>query len=234
MAIVKFGPTVVGARGTIAGTIFSANKSGPFVRAWSKGANQKSELQSAHRNTLGDIASTWRDLSQAQRDDWIDYADDPAQEKTNSLGETFSASGFNWFVEINLNLEAAGAARRVDAPTFVPPVAPIISFFTFDTGAANGRAIIGLAVASPGLAEQHNVVLRTVSSVGITAVAANFAFMINEVPDGSRFLIFNDEAVAKFGPVVVGQRGFVLISVQDSQGRRGPTDSINTDAVTFP
>lgn len=234
MAIIKFGPTVVGARGTIAGTTFSANKSGPFARVWSRGANRKSELQSAHRGLLGNISSTWRDLTQAQRDDWIDYADDPAQELTNSLGETFFASGFNWFLRINLNLEAAGAARRVDAPTFVPPVAPIIGAMTFDTGAADGRAIINMNSGSPGLAEQHNVQCRVVSSLGISAIASNFAFMINEVPDGSRALIFNTEVVDRFGTVTVGQRAFVEIDVQDSQGRRGPIDTFRKDAVAFP
>jgi len=116
MAIVKFGPMVVGARGTLAGIIFSANAAGPFVRQWSRGSNPRSEGQQIQRQHLGDFATKWNQLTDAERLDWDDYADDPAQELTNSLGETYFASGFNWYVRINTHLAIAAAAERDDAP----------------------------------------------------------------------------------------------------------------------
>ncbi len=81
MAIAKFGPTVTGLRGTVAGTTFSANKSGPYARGWSRGANPRSSLQSTQRGRLGALAAAWRDLTQVQRDDWIVYAALPAQDR---------------------------------------------------------------------------------------------------------------------------------------------------------
>ncbi len=222
MAIVKFGPTVVGARGTIAGTIFTANKSGPYARGWSKGANPQSDLQNAHRNLLADIAATWRDLTVAQRDDWIDYADDPAQELTNSLGENYFASGFNWFVRINLNLEAAGAARRVDAPTLVRVAAPIIQAFGFKlTGAATDTVIL-MTGGSPNLGFLHAVFLQTYSSLGRTTTSAKRTFMTVEIPTAGRAIFFQEEVESAFGTIVLGQVAFLRIQVQDGQGQRGP------------
>ena len=230
MAIVKFGPTVVGARGTIAGTIFTANKAGPYARGWSKGANPKSPLQSDQRTRFASLASAWRGLTTAQRDDWIDYADDPPQELTNSLGETYFASGFNWYVRINDHLEAAGAARRDDAPTLTRPLAPIISNLNiFITGAA-GNLGVQYAVADPALGELHVVFARLYSSQGIVSGFNNLTFMIMAVPNVNRAVLFETEFENAFGTVSLGQRGFCTSTIQDAHGQRGPEDTEFADS----
>lgn len=230
MAIVKFGPTVVGARGTIAGTIFSANKAGPFARGWSKGSNPNSSLQTGQRGQFGALAAAWRDLTDSQKDDWNDYADDPAQELTNSLGETYFASGFNWYVKINDQLEAAGDARRVDAPTLTRPLAPILTVFTtlWTTGAVSESRIV-LSASSPNLGFDHNVVAR-ITGQGRTAIVAGFTFLTIEVPDGSRRILFQDELESAFGTIALGQRMFVQVRSQDSHGQRSPLDARFADA----
>ena len=233
MAIIKFGPLVVDARGTIAGTIFSANKGGPFARAWSRSSNPASALQTAQRGRMGALAAAWRDLTQVQRDDWIDYADDPAQELTNPLGETYFASGFNWYVRINGHLEAAGAARRNDAPTLVRPIAPTIqSGLTFlRTTAGAGLSRVGFFVASPNIGFEHFVTTR-ITLQGSTAVASGFQFTIHAVPNASRLILYQDELETIYGTIVLGQREFIRVVTQDSQGQRSPLDSIFKDAVT--
>lgn len=221
--IIKFGPTVVGARGTIAGTTFSANKSGPYAKAWSKGANPKSAEQTEQRGGFGSLASSWRDLTQAQRDDWIDYAGDPAQEKTNSLGENFFASGFNWYIEINEALEAAEEARRVDAPIFIRPPPPILqpaveTFFV--TGAAVDTHVF-LATGSPGLGV-NLVIFALVTGQGRTAISGNLTAMKIAIPSAGRKVFYQDEIEAAFGTIILGQREFFHVQVQDSQGQRSP------------
>ncbi len=232
MALVKFGPTVVGARGTIAGTIFSANKGGPYARGWSKGANPQSTLQTDQRGRFTSLSAAWRDLTQVQRDDWIDYADDPAQELTNSLGESYFASGANWYLRINDHLEAAGEARRNDAPTLVRPVAPILddadTFLFITDGSFSTR--VRLLPGSPNLGFNHLIVAR-VTTQGRTAIAAGFKFQLFAIPDGFRRIFFQPEIEATWGTIVIDQRMFVQIQSQDSHGQRSPIDSTFTDAL---
>ncbi len=231
MAIVKFGPTVVGARGTIAGTTFSANKAGPYARGWSRGSDPTTTLQTSQRGRLGALAAAWRDLTQVQRDDWIDYADDPPQELTNSLGETYFASGFNWYVKINDQLEAAGEARRDDAPTLTRPLAPIL----FDAGvqlwttggAENTR--IRLGSGSPNLGFNHVIIAR-ITGQGRTAIAAGFKFELIDVPDGNRRIFFQTPIQQSFGTIALLQRMFVQVRTQDSHGQRSPLDATFADA----
>ncbi|KKM91775.1 hypothetical protein LCGC14_1225190 [marine sediment metagenome] len=231
MAIVKFGPTVVGARGTIAGTIFSANQAGPFARGWSRGSNPTSTLQSAQRGRFGALAAAWRDLTQVQRDDWIDYADDPAQELTNSLGETYFISGFNWSIKINDHLEAAGEARRVDAPTLVRPLAPILTDAGVElrTTAGGNDTRIRLDAASPNLGFNHVVIAR-ITGEGRTAIAAGFKSQRIAVPDGTRRVFFQPQIESTFGTIALLQRMFVQVRTQDSHGQRSPLDATFADA----
>ena len=233
MSIIKFGAMVVGARGTAGGLIFSANKSGPYVRAWSKGANPQTSLQQSQRATLGDLAGRWRDLTVAEQDDWIDYADDAAQELTNSLGETYFISGFNWYVRINLHLLQAAGGVRDDAPTNTRPALPIIgsggtNFYT-TAGALVTRIIMD--AGSPGLAEQH-FVTAIVTGQGRTVYPDNQTYMINEVPNGARRLLFQDEIESSFGDIILGQRMFASVQVQDDQGQRSAPATIFKDAQT--
>lgn len=237
MAIIRFGPMVIGARGLVAGTIFSANKAGPFARGWSKGANPASPLQSAQRGRFTALAAAWRDLTQVQRDDWIDYAADPAQERTNSLGVDFFASGFNWYILINDHLEAAGEARRNDAPTLVRPVAPILTD-TFGiprlrTTPSAAETRLAVDVASPNLGFNH-VIFARITGLGRTAIAAGFAFMIIDVPNVSRIIVFQSEIEAAFGEIVLQQRMFATMRTQDSQGQRSPEDTLFVDSTFAP
>lgn len=232
MATVKFGPTVVGLRGTIAGTTFSANKAGPYARAWSKGANPRSTPQSDQRGRLGSIAASWRALTQVQRDDWIDYADLAAQDLTNSLGETYSVSGFNWYVRINDHLELAGEARRVDAPTLTRPTAPILSdadtLLYITSGSANTR--IRLTGGSPNPGFNHYVAAR-ITGQGRSAIAAGFKFQKIAIPDVNLRILFQSPIEATFGTIDLGQRMFVVLQSQDSHGQRSPSDTYYTDAL---
>ena len=127
MAIIKFGVLVTGIRGTVGGTIFSANKAGPFVRSWEKPVNPRSAAQQTQRRFAGSHGSYWLALTQAQRDDWDTYAAAAPQEKTNSLGEAYYASGYNWFCQINTHLLLSGRARRSVFPSVAAPGAPTIA-----------------------------------------------------------------------------------------------------------
>ncbi|KKM73428.1 hypothetical protein LCGC14_1410650 [marine sediment metagenome] len=231
MAIIKFGPTVVGARGLIAGTIFSANRAGPYARGWSRGSNPQSALQQAQRGGLTAIAGEWRDLTQAQRDDWDDYADDPPQELTNSLGETYFISGFHWFIRINLHLIQGGDAQRVDAPTLARPAAPVIAQLKCRITASAFDTFVNMDAASPQLTDLHVVKSRLFFGLGVQVNAHNFTFMTTEDLTGARSILFQEELEASFGTVVLSQKLFATVAIQDAHGQRGPIDTANVESV---
>lgn len=227
MAIALFGPIISGARGKVGGIVFSANRSGPYIKQWSRSSNPRTPAQSTVRNRLGGFSSAWKDLTQAQRDDWDDYADDAAQELTNPLGETYFISGQAWFVRINSHLEEAGAASRDDPPTLTRPLAPIISGIAMRSTSGGNTSQVQLDAASPGLTELHLLTLRLFYSKGRQSATSGFRHMILETETGARFLPFQDEAEAAFGDIPNDSKGFVQVSVQDAHGQRGPVDTAN-------
>jgi len=128
MAIVKLGATVVGIRGTVGGITYSANGAGPYCKLWARGANPRSEKQGAVRGRLGQMPELWRSISQSQKDDWNDYAAEPEQELTNSLGEGYYTTGYAWFCSCNTTLLSMGQSAIEDAPTIAAPAAPSITY----------------------------------------------------------------------------------------------------------
>lgn len=138
MAIVKFGTIITGARGTIGGTTFSANKAGPYVKPWAAPARTLTERRSTVRSNFAGFGSAWNGLSGAQRTAWNDFAAAAGQAQTNALGETYYLSGWQWFVKLNgwriQTYDPSGAGTPVispaiieDAPAGGPATAPTLT-----------------------------------------------------------------------------------------------------------
>ncbi len=185
MAILKFGTLIVGARGTLGGATLSANKAGPYAKTWSKGSNPDTQLQAAHRSSMVRWAVAWRTLTDTQRTAWNTYAALPAQDLTNSLGETYSISGFAWYVRINMNLEQAGVASRANPPTLPTPAAPVIDTFHLKTDAAATDTRVILTDASPSIPDPIVVKATLFFSQGITAGLAHPVHMTTETTTNS-------------------------------------------------
>lgn len=129
MAIVKIGAPLSGIRGTIGGITYSANGAGPYCRQWSRGSDPGSPKQATQRAYLARMPQAWAALTAAQRTAWDTFAALAAQALTNSLGETYYASGFNWFCKCNTRLLRSGRSLITATPTQARPAAPTISDF---------------------------------------------------------------------------------------------------------
>lgn len=229
--IIKFGVAVVGARGTAGGLTFSANAFGPYAKTWSRSANQRTTAQSTQRGILGSFAKGWDALTGPQRNGWIAYSRDPAQDLINSLGETYSASGFNWYVRINTHLTIAGAAARDVAPTLTRPLAPIIQLVQMRVGGTPTQSVITFTVGDPDLTALHIAFARIVNSLGITTVPDKMPFIVIAVPNASRIIFIKTPVEARFGQVAIGQQILVSSRIQDAHGQRGPEDTFIEDVV---
>jgi hypothetical protein len=115
MAIFK--STILSAiRGSINGTVFSQNKSGPYTRNRSLVVNPNSPSQQFARGNLAAAAQAWKALTEPQRETWRSYA--AATPVTNRLGNTIYLSGSNMFVKTN-------AFRGILSLTMTP-TAPVL------------------------------------------------------------------------------------------------------------
>lgn len=115
MALIKFGGPVIEARGSVAGTTFSRNRSGAYIRARVKPVNPNSPRQASIRAIQSSMGERWLDsASAAQRVQWGVFADNvPAK---NLLGEVISLSGWNQFVKSNVTAKNAGLPQILDGP----------------------------------------------------------------------------------------------------------------------
>lgn len=227
MAIITLGAPVSGIRGKVGGNVYSANKSGPYLKAWGRGSNPRSTPQTEHRNKLVKFAQAWQNLTAGQQAGWVTYAALPAQDKTNSLGETYSASGFNWFVEINLNLDSAGAVQRNIAPVLAVPAAPITDSAAINITGGSANSQWRVNGADPNLAGFFAIKAVVTNSLGTIAIPNVTPFMITAIPDGARKILFQTEVETKFGIIVLGQYSASTIQSQNADGRRGPATTFS-------
>jgi hypothetical protein len=70
------------------------------------------------------MPALWNALSSAQRTAWDTFAALGAQALINSLGETYYASGYNWFVKCNVRLLRVGRTPISAVPVTARPSAP--------------------------------------------------------------------------------------------------------------
>ena len=129
MAKVLLTAPLSGLRGKVGGVVFSANKSGPYVKLFSMPVNPQTQKQSIQRAFVAQLSSEWRALSAGQKTAWDVFAALPAQDQTDSLGQTYSLSGWGWFVKCNTRLSRIPRAHITAPPTQARPSAPTISTF---------------------------------------------------------------------------------------------------------
>lgn len=230
MARIKLGTTVVGIRGTVAGLTFSAGQGGPYVRPWVIGGNPRTPAQQQQRSFVARLAADWRALTSSERSAWRTWAALPAQDLTNSLGETYSASGFNWFVTVNTRLQQIGRSIRSAPPTASRPAAPSITSLTVP---ASGGATPSCTYPSGEFSGFDLVAFGYVmpSTSAATAPARSFRLVEQaQSPIGS-----TSENLAgwedAFGLLRVSQRAFTLIHRQTSDGLRSASTPINTEVT---
>lgn len=230
MAVIVFGPLITGARGTIAGTILTANKAGPYARGWSRGPNQRSPAQTLQRRVTAAMAQAWRSLTQVQRDAWDTWAALPAQEKFNSLGQSYFASGFNWYVCINDRLTNVGRAVRTAPPVIARPAAPPIGLYQFRQTPSVGQSYISYPAAT--FAGVDLILFVAVSnSIGVLNKTHGWRLLLQIQGAHATIEYFQPELEAAFGTVLVGQRGFGRCARQTTDGVRSAFDTGYNDFV---
>ena len=225
MATVKLGALISDIRGSAGGIVFSKNTGGNYVRLWKQPSKTKTVLRVAQRATWTGIPQMWRNLSSAIKADWITFAALPAQELTNSMGEAYYASGYNWFVKCNSRLLAAGEATISAAPTTARPAAPTISTITFEQDVGLDAE---LTITYPNN-EFDGLTLIAQCGFnprgGLTVWATKLTMLQRQTAAGATSEDFSTQFDDLFGQAVAGDQIFLFVSRQTDEGiRSAPTE----------
>lgn len=106
MAVVKYGAMITEIKGKIGGSVFMGGWPNPIVKNINSGRRKYSAPGTFAKHNLSQSATTWRNLSDAQRTGWIGKASQyPALDK---FGVPYTPSGYQVFVTCNTNLRTIG------------------------------------------------------------------------------------------------------------------------------
>ncbi len=109
-------PMVSQGSGTLAGTVWSHNAGGNYVRNWRSPVNPNTSFQVAMRDYLSMLSTSWsQTLTAGQRAAWAVYGQNVNW--TDALGQTIKLDGRNWYIKFNSLRLQAGVATIPAAPT---------------------------------------------------------------------------------------------------------------------
>lgn len=95
------------------------------------------------------MPALWTALDPGQKAAWDAFAAAPAQELFNSLGDSYFASGYNWFCKCNLRIFRCARTPIPDPPVQARPAGPTIDDFRVcETGTAESDQCVGGAATA--------------------------------------------------------------------------------------
>lgn len=222
MAIIKFGQIIAEARGSLAGTVFSRNTAGSYMRQKISPVQPQTPAQLGVRALLATVSQAWRGILPAQRLAWVTVAE--TYTNINVFGDNVPLTGFGLFVKLNRDLQTIGNAIIADPPL----QSAVVGFDSLTLVVDNTEPVdddkvqINFSPAVP--ADQQAVVYMTAPlSPGINFVDSEYRkIAVMPVASVSPFTL-GDAYIAKFGLVPpVGAKSFVKIRpILDASGISG-------------
>jgi len=212
MAIMRPGPLAGQISGRVGGIVFSRNRGGDYVRNGPSPTNPQTAYQVAVRNALALASTAWKDMTDAQRLAWADWA--RANPVRNRLGESIRLQGNAAYVALNSRMAWLGNAVYVAPPITSPPDPLLTITGSYDIGAGDFQLaytttplaagmklwLLGCRVQSPGVEYVRNKLRHFHTSAAAAASPAACESNFN----------------ARFGTPVVGETIFFRAGVVDN------------------
>jgi hypothetical protein len=150
MAVIKYGPIVSEARGSIGGVVFTRGRAGTAVRSRVKPVYDPTNARRAWSTGMAAIYSLWlNDLTDELRVSWNTLAAET--DFTNALGDTHHLSGWGLFLRVNSLLHFASPLNTIVDPP-ANAIAGHVPFVLGNDGAGNltvdydGELVVGDSV----------------------------------------------------------------------------------------
>jgi hypothetical protein len=216
--LIKWGALVTAGSGKIGGQVVTSNRAGSVLRTKVTPTNAQTTAQTAARNLLSSISSSWKTLTQAQIALWNSAVS--AFKKTNIFGDTVTPSGFNLYQALNNNLSRIGEALLTTPPT--PVSIPVIT--TGVLAATHAGAVTVTFTDDPDLTDTVIEVWATASmSPGKSYVKSDFRRIGQMAAVVAHTMTLTTMYNAKFGAVgAAGEKTFVkLVQTSSETGQQG-------------
>lgn len=193
-----------GASGSEAGTTYSRNKGGAYIRSRAIPTNPQTAAQTIVRNRLGTLAAAWRGLTQAERDAWnTAVANFPT---VNVFGDVRELTGLQLYVGINVNRLNIGLGSLAVPPA--PVGADGLDSLAL-TSTVAGPTFDVAYTPDPVPADHELVVQATVSlSAGISNANNKFRQIATVAAAAASPFLGGADYDAKFGAPVAGMKVF--------------------------
>lgn len=131
--------------GKLAGTVYSHNRWGQYIRQLVMPTQPRTTFQSEQRARVAAVAESWRDRTATERLRWATFA--PQIVRSDVLGQPLSYNGFTAYMLVNVERDFVGLALMTSPPDFWQGTQPDeISFAV----AAGGMSWTGWLVGGAG------------------------------------------------------------------------------------
>ncbi len=216
MALIKFGQIIAEARGSLAGTVFSRNTAGSYMRQKVSPVQPRTPAQSLVRTLLTAVAQAWRGLSESNRTAWNTVAE--TFSNVNVFGDNVPLTGFGLHSKLNRNRQEIDESLLTEPPaqTSVDGLTSLSAIIDNGEVVQNDKIKIDFAPAFP--VTQKSILYATAPlSAGISFVSAEFRKIdvlddtdISPLPIGDAyFAVFGEippsgtKAFFKLRPIVI-------------------------------
>ena len=219
MAKILFTAVVADMRNKLAGSVFSKNRAGAYVRTKVTPVNPSSVAQSSARSRFTNFSQGWRGLSAAQQSQWRDATS--AFPKTDQFGNIYYLSGAQLYQSLNNTIKLVNGVALTAPPT--PSDVPALTSIALT--AAKGSPAMSLAFTpTPVPANTAYLVYATPGvSPGVSFVKNQYRLIdvIDSSSTSPEDLL--TAYTAKYGLVPnAGQRVYVkLVPVNKATGQQG-------------
>lgn len=211
MALLKLGIIATDARGSVAGTVFSRNKGGAYMRGRVAPLNPNSPRQAAVRQNFASNAKLWSGtLTDAERQAWTFFAQ--ANPLVNILGASIIVSGLSMMMKLNQILLQIGEPIITTPPSDLN-VDPIVDV-TAVTVDHTSPAVTGTTLAQSALADTaYYVFASPPRAAGRKPGTSDYRFMARVDPVASATVVdITSQYQAAFGAFIAGQSVGILVS----------------------
>lgn len=225
---IKFTAFMAEGRGKLAGSVFSKNRGGNYIRTKVTPVNPQTSSQVTVRNSFTTFAQAFRALTASQILAWNTAVANFTG--TDIFGDIKTPSGINLYSRLNLNLANAGQSA-ISTPPLPTGATPVVitgvtadlssTLFTIASALAAVPAGHTLIIEATGLVSPGKSFVKSeFRKIGTAAAAATFPI--------TAYSLWN----AKFGLLVVGQKVYCRVkTVNNTTGESSGYSQVSTIVV---
>jgi hypothetical protein len=226
MAKLQLGALAQSVSGSIAGNTFARNKGGAYVRTKASPTQPQTARQVEVRAIFTQVSQAWRNLTDAQRTAWINWAD--ANPVIDVFGQSLKLNGIAAFQRMNAFLLTCGLTMLSDAPT-APTIARVaVTLPTANEAQANATVTLP---ATPGGPRYISLYAWPTASASITNVSAKLRYAGTQDATAGMIITFTPATVNPLLAIITGQTYHMLAVQHDEQGNVIGSDRFDITAT---